>query len=74
MREFVKIYQELVDRLKLPDHTLVFTCNSKGWVKSLSLSALLSGSEIDLFSDLSKNQRFNTFLEERYKPFIFGKE
>lgn len=74
MQEFIKTYEEIIDRLKIPDHTLIATSNSKGWVKVLSLSALLSGSEIETFLDVSKNQRFNTFLQERYRPFIFQRD
>ena len=55
MQEFLKIYDELMDRLKIPDHTLVTSCNSKGWVKILSLSTLLQGSEIETLKDISKN-------------------
>ena len=73
IKEYIEHYEKLVDELELPDHTLIFTTNSKGWVKVINLSALLTGSEVSMFKHVSHNLKFGEFLEEKYKPYLFNK-
>jgi hypothetical protein len=61
-----------VDKLALPDHTLIFVTNSKGWVKVINISALLTGSEINMFKEESQDFEFNHFLETKYRDYLFN--
>lgn len=68
---YLKCYEDIVDQLQLPDHTLIFITDSKGWVKVINLSALLTGAEIDMFRQVSPNLDFNTFLNTQYRSYLF---
>ena len=74
IQKYVKVYEDTVDKLKIPDHTLVILINSKGWVKVINLSALIVGSEIETFKEVTADPGFHHFLDDVYKNQLYKQD